>query len=120
VTLGAEVEEATEAPIHRHDGSATQEERGAGHVRAARFVSHSEASRSLEVESAPRVVQTWGWSDNVSRSEALRLNRRTRVQRRAQRLLHEYTVLQTEATAAALIHAQRATQGRVQCTTAMD
>ena len=105
MTLGAEVEEATEAPIHRHDGSATQAEQGAGSARVVHFVSHSEVSKSLEVESAPRVTQTWGWSDNASRSEALRLNRRTRVQRRAQRLLHEYTVLQTEATAAALIHA---------------
>ena len=106
-------------PGQRHDNGAIQTEQTPSGGDLPLFVSHSEASKMLEQESAPCVVQTWGWNEHTSRSEVVRLKRRARIQRRAKRILHEYMALQAEATAAALMHAQRATQGSEGATMAM-
>jgi hypothetical protein len=50
---------------------------------------------------------TVGWSDRGARSRHLRGQQRIRVARRAARILRHYKAMQQEATAGALIHAQR-------------
>ena len=52
-------------------------------------------------------AEATGWSDRGSRSKHLRGQQRARVARRAARILQHYREMQQEATAGALIHAQR-------------
>lgn len=84
------------------------------------FRLHRAHSLGLEEASKPEVAEArLAWTDMASRAEILRTNRRARVQRRARRLLTQYKLMQSEATAMALMKMQAVLSSRPQGITAL-